>query len=166
MTVKGNQPGLKRRIANLPWDVTPASTETDLGHGRKVTRTHQLLRAPNLIGFPEAIQAAKVRRTRTIEGKTSWEEVYIITNHPTATHSQLASWTQRHWAIENELHWERDVVWQEDKSQVRTGTRPRAMATLHNTALTILGLAGVNEISRTLTYLWAKPQVTTALVGL
>ncbi|MGP3690711.1 hypothetical protein ACTVZO_39535 [Streptomyces sp. IBSNAI002] len=36
----------------------------------------------------------------------------------------------------------RDVTYDEDRSQVRTGNAPRVMAGLRNTAITLLGLHG------------------------
>jgi hypothetical protein len=37
-----------------------------------------------------------------------------------------------HWAIENGLHWVRDVTFAEDACKVRTGTGPQVMASLRN----------------------------------
>jgi hypothetical protein len=47
-----------------------------------------------------------------------------------------------HWAIENGLHWVRDVTYAEDASQVRTGTAPQVMACLRNLAIGVLSRAG------------------------
>lgn len=52
----------------------------------------------------------------------------------------LTAWVQGHWGIENQLHWIRDVVFDEGRSQVRTGNPPRVMATLRNTAISLLRL--------------------------
>ena len=37
-----------------------------------------------------------------------------------------------HWGIENRLHWVRDVVFGEDRSQVRTESAPQLLAALRN----------------------------------
>jgi hypothetical protein len=42
----------------------------------------------------------------------------------------------------------RDVTYDEDRSQVRTGTGPRAMASLRNLAVSILRIAGVTNIAK------------------
>ena len=42
-----------------------------------------------------------------------------------------------HWAIES-LRWVRDNTFDEDRSQVRTGTLPRVLATLRNLAIGII----------------------------
>ena len=48
-------------------------------------------------------------------------------------------------AIEDRLHWVRDMDWHEDRSQVRTASGPPVMATLRILAITILGLAGAQR---------------------
>ena len=57
---------------------------------------------------------------------------------------------QSHWEIENRLHWVRDVTFDEDRSQVRTGNAPRVMASLRNTAITLLRLHGHQNIAAAL----------------
>jgi predicted transposase YbfD/YdcC len=50
--------------------------------------------------------------------------------------------------IKNCLHWVRDVTFDEDQSQVRTGSGPQVMATLGNLAISVLRLAGQANIAR------------------
>ena len=47
---------------------------------------------------------------------------------------QIAAWTRDHWAIENRLHWIRDMVTGEDHHQLRTRNGPETMAALRNPA--------------------------------
>jgi hypothetical protein len=44
--------------------------------------------------------------------------------------AQLAASIRRHWHIENKIHWVRDVTYDEDRSQIRTGTGPQVVAPL------------------------------------
>ena len=62
----------------------------------------------------------------------------------------VATWIQGHWGIENALHWVRDVVFDEDRHQLRTGNGPQVMATLRNTAISLLRLAGHTKIATAL----------------
>jgi len=73
----------------------------------------------------------------------------VITSMPStqASPAQIAAWVQGHWAIENRLHWVRDVVFDEDRSAVRTGQGPRVMATLRSTAISVLRLTGTTSIA-------------------
>jgi len=56
----------------------------------------------------------------------------------------LTGW---HWHIENQLHWVRDVTYDEDRSQIRTNHCPQVMASLRNLAISALRLAGHTNIA-------------------
>ena len=45
--------------------------------------------------------------------------------------------TRGHWGIEGKLHWVRDVTYDEDRHQARTGNAPRARASLRNLAIVV-----------------------------
>jgi predicted transposase YbfD/YdcC len=61
---------------------------------------------------------------------------------------EIAALVQGHWAIENRLHWVRDVTYDEDRSQNRTGTGPRTMASLRNLAVSLLRIDGATNIAQ------------------
>jgi hypothetical protein len=48
------------------------------------------------------------------------------------------------------VHWLRDTAWAEDANTGYAGNGPQVMATLRNLAISLLYLAGVTEITRTL----------------
>jgi predicted transposase YbfD/YdcC len=149
-TVKANQPGLYRRCKALPWTRIRATSSVDRTHGRRVRRTIKVAAAPQILDVPHAVQVAQLRRTRTINAKKSVEVVYIITSMAPrdASPTQIARWVQGHWGIENRLHWVRDVVFDEDRSTVRTANSPRVMATLRSTAISLIRLTGTNNIAK------------------
>lgn len=149
-TVKGNTPTLHRQLRDLPWKDVAAHRQTGTGHGRCVTRTIKVVAAPAWVGFTGAAQVAQVRRTVARGGKRSVEVVYLLTSadHIAAPPAVLADWVQGHWGIENKLHYVRDVTFDEDRSQIRTGNAPRVMATLRNTAISLLRLSGWTNIAR------------------
>ncbi len=149
LTVKANQPGLRAALKNLPWSDVPGHRSHDLHHGRTVTRTVKAVEAPAWIDWPGAAQVLQVRRTRTIKGRKHIEVVYAISSVPmtAAQPRQVASWIQGHWGIENALHWVRDVVFDEDRHQLRVGAGPQVMATLRNTAISLLRLTGWTSIT-------------------
>ena len=88
LTVKGNQPRLRRQLAGLPWrQVDMAHRATTTAHGRREIRTLKVVSIAAGIEFPHGRQAIQiVRRTRRAwagTGKTSkWhtETVYAITD--------------------------------------------------------------------------------------
>lgn len=148
-TVKGNQPRLRDQLKALPWNQVPASTVRERHRGGWTTRTIKVLVTPSWITFPGAKQVAQLRRTRTVKQKKTVEVVYLITSadHLQAPPQVLAAWVRGHWGIENRLHWVRDVMFDEDRSQVRTGNSPRIMATFRSTAISLIRLAGATSIA-------------------
>ncbi len=70
---------------------------------------------------------------------------------------QLAEAIRRHWSIENRLHWIRDVIFDEDHSQIRTGTGPAVMATLRNLAISVHRLAGATNIAAACRHIGRHP---------
>jgi predicted transposase YbfD/YdcC len=153
LIVKANQPALHHQLATLPWRQIPVQDHTrDRGHGRAEIRR---LQATTIAGldFPHATQAIRItRRVRPLAGhKWRTVTVYAITNLHAAQASpaRLADYIRGHWGIEA-LHHIRDVTFAEDASQVRTGTAPRAMASLRNLAIGILKAHGHRNIAAAL----------------
>lgn len=60
----------------------------------------------------------------------------------------------------------RDVTFDEDRSQVRTGTGPQVMATLRNLALSLLRLHGWTNIAQGTRFCQADRRRTLALLGI
>lgn len=141
--VKRNQPTLHAQLAKLPWRQVPdAHHAEDKGHGRRETRTLQVVSVADGIAFPHARLAARITRVRTTArtGATSTETVHAITSlsWDEVTAARLAEIVRGHWAIENRVHHVRDTTFDEDRCQVRTGDAPRVMATLRNIAIGLI----------------------------
>ena len=71
--------------------------------------------------------------------------------------ADLAHIVRGHWGIEDRLHWVRDMDWDEDRSQVRTGNGPRVMAGLRNLAIAVVRLTGHASIAAALRYHARQP---------
>jgi predicted transposase YbfD/YdcC len=155
-TVKDNRPKLRAALKALPWKDVPAHTYTQRTKGRRVTRTIKVAAVPAWITFPGAAQVAQLRRTVKIKGKTTVEVIYVITSADT-TPATLATWVQGHWAIENKLHYVRDVAYAEDASRIRTGHAPQTMATLRSTAISLHRLNGTLNITAALRHHERRP---------
>jgi predicted transposase YbfD/YdcC len=162
ITVKRNQPGLHAQLARLPWRQVPAAHDArEKGHGRAEWRTVKVTAAAAGLVFPHAAQAIQIiRRRRPLNGKKwSAETVYAVTSLTAAQArpAELAATIRGHWLIEDQLHWVRDMDWDEDRSQIRTGNGPRVMASLRNLVITILRLAGETSIAAALRYHARRP---------
>ncbi len=161
--IKGNQKNLfKTCKAFFPQEVDWDYKKEEKGHGRIETRTikcHILTRENRKqIHFPYCCQIICMKRERIIitTGELTTEISHYITSLNTDPET-LFTIIRNHWHIENKLHWVRDVTFDEDRSQVRTGSGPRAMAILRNLAMGILRLLGVPYIAEGLRYFtWNK----------
>jgi predicted transposase YbfD/YdcC len=151
--VLGNQPGLYTHLDALPWASTPVTAATtEITRGRIETRTIRVLPAPPDLDFPHAHQAILIERYITIKKKRRWvmrncEAVLYLTSLDTtqADPADLLALIRGHWSVEH-LHWLRDVIWDEDKSTLRTGNAPQVMSALTNLVITLFRLQGVTKI--------------------
>jgi len=144
--VKANQPTLLDRCTRLAWHRIPILDRTrDRAHGRVELRTLKAVTVHHF-GFPHAAQVVRVTRKTRELGTRRWRTVvvYAITSltFAQAGPAWLADLIRGHWAIENGLHWVRDVTFAEDASQLRAGTGPQVMACLRNLAIGALSRAG------------------------
>jgi predicted transposase YbfD/YdcC len=129
-----------------------ADRTRDRGHGRVELRTLKAVSVRHF-GFPHAAQVLQVTRETRDLHTNNWRAVtvYAITSlsFELARPARLADLLRGHWAIEA-LHHIRDVTFAEDACQVRTGTAPRAMASLRNLAIAILRARGHRNLAAAL----------------
>jgi predicted transposase YbfD/YdcC len=178
MIVKENQPQLRQviegAIEGIPFyrEVPQQATTLDSGHGRieerKLVATSVLAGQDDL--WPGIEQVFRLQR-RVIEqksGKASVEVVYGVTSRSREESSAAAllGLARQHWHIENKSHWVRDVVYEEDHSQVRKGSIPQVMAALRNAVIGLMRSAGENRIARACRKFAAQPWQALALVGI
>jgi predicted transposase YbfD/YdcC len=134
LPVKENRRALSGALDALPWDQVPvAHAATDKGHGRITTRTIQVLPAPDDLPFPHVSQVFLIERYVTgLRGEPVSAVAALGVASPgpgQASPADLARYVRQQWSIES-LHWIRDSLYQEDKSQIRTRNGPRIMAAL------------------------------------
>jgi predicted transposase YbfD/YdcC len=176
MFVKDNQPQLREDIATLfqePQMVAETLTTSrtlDAGHGRIEER--RLTASSALIGYtdwPGLQQVFQLERKITIKktGQQRHEVVYGVTSlsPQRADATRLLRYTRGHWRVEAG-HWIRDVTFDEDRSQVRCGHIPQAMAALRNTAIALMRLAGDTNIAAAARRYAAQPWAALALIGI
>jgi predicted transposase YbfD/YdcC len=161
-TVKRNQPGLHAQLAALPWRQVPVAHQVrERGHGRTERRILKVTAVAAGLAFPHGAQAIQIIRRRKLGRKKKWsaETCYAITSLTAtqASPAELAAVIRGHWAIEDRLHWVRDMDFDEDRSQVRTASGPRVMASLRNLVLTILRLTGATSIAAALRHHARRP---------
>ncbi len=102
--------------------------------------------------WPHLQQVCRLERQRDVKGKKQVEVSYAITSLPAtaAGARRLLTISRGHWGIENRLHWVRDVTFDEDRSQVRTGAAPQVLAALRNLVISLVRRAGHSNIAAAL----------------
>ncbi len=150
LTVKGNQPTLHQRLAELfqrygeddfrARDLRRQVT-SEKAHGREERREYYVAPAPrDLRDAWAAIQSVgmiyRCRRDVT-SGKVHEETMYFISSLPPKVR-QLAKHVRGHWQVENSLHWSLDVTFGEDASRIRKGTGVEIASIFRRLALTVL----------------------------
>jgi len=114
---------------------------------------------------------AQERRTYRREdlktGKVGGKTTCGITNLPpdVAGPQQLEVFWRGHWTIENRDHYVRDETMGEDRSQLRTGNAPQAMATLRNAVLGLFRRRGWQNIASAMRYYRASLLETWQFIG-
>lgn len=145
LAIKGNQATLARQAA-AALDKAQASARTpiaetqDKAHGRHETRRAIVTPFAQTAGKNALVDlkaVARIERWRTIEGKTTHTVTdYALSQRLTPTDVLRA--VRRHWAIENHLHWQLDVLMAEDQTRNRKNNGPANLAVLRRLALNVL----------------------------
>lgn len=181
--VKRNQQALYAEIDEVFATLPPANADDaevwqyetltldEQGHGR--TTHYQLERITALNGyldFPDVGQV--VRRTRRVyyhhTRKTSQHCEYLITSLTPSDVSleQVAQLRRRHWSIENNTHYPRDVSFGEDRCQVHSGTAPQACAALRNAVAALLHIEGWPYLPNAFRFCRSNLQTTLRYLGI
>ena len=136
------------------------------GHGREEERTIQVLPAPEGI-WPYARQVFLVERyVHDLQGTLTSAVAALGLTALTAARAgpDRLNWLVRdHWGIEA-MHWIRDTVFDEDRSQLRRGSAPQIIAGIRNLAVGLIHATGRTKIAPTLR--WVSRQPTRALLFL
>jgi predicted transposase YbfD/YdcC len=100
-------------------------------------------------------------------GTVREETAYIITSlsPEQGSPARLMQLNRGQWEIENRSHWVRDVTFDEDRCQIRTGSGPRVMASLRNFAIGLLRLLGHHCIAKAVRHFAARPHRVPVMIG-
>ena len=141
LAIKGNQDSLLSDArAKIGAAKKPASARTeDEEHGRIETRRAVVVAAADLgehHEFPGLKAVGMIEATRAIDGKSQTFVHYFALSRRFEP-AELLRIKRAHWGIENRLHWQLDVVLDEDMSRTRMDNGPENLAMLRRLALNI-----------------------------
>lgn len=122
ITVKKNQIKLYDRLKKISETEKHLSKyqRKDVSHGRKITRTVSVFdgQKVGLKNYPHLHRVISVKRKGWRERKEWNETLYYISSKKLSA-KKFAERIKQHWGIENQVHWVKDVVFQEDKSRIK-----------------------------------------------
>ena len=118
--------------------------------------------------WPHLRQVCRLERRRTVKGRSQATASYALTSLPAtaAGDERLLKVSRGRWGIENRVHWVRDVTFDEDRSQVRTGAAPQVMAGLRNLVIALVRRAGHTNVAAALRRHTAHLPEPFALLGI
>jgi len=93
---------------------------------------------------------------------------YLISSLDLRRHTpaELLAYNRGHWAIENNLHYVRDVTMGEDACRVRTGSAPQVLAAVRNAVIGLLRMDGWTNIAAALRHHAVKVGKALRMIGL
>jgi predicted transposase YbfD/YdcC len=180
LTVKDNQPTLRQgnedHFDNHLEDdfartkVRRYQTE-EKGHGREETRYYYICPVPDDLPdrsrWPGLKAIGMVISTTIRDGKECNEvRYYILSKYLSARRFAIA--VRSHWGIENRLHWQLDVTFQEDQCRIRMGHADANFSILRRTALALLKNESTLKVgvkNKRLTAAWDEAYLEQVLVG-
>lgn len=115
---------------------------TDKGHGRLEQR--KLWATSDVNWFAERSKwknlhsLIRVESKRTMNGKTSCEYRYYISDLPANDARGLLNYIRNHWGVENGLHWCLDISFADDDRRIRQGHGAENFSRLSRIALNLL----------------------------
>lgn len=166
--VKGNQPTLREDLELFfrepPIDCRDWRLASTCGSGHGRLEVRELIASTELNDFlatswTGVAQVFRLRRRVSKALFCTQEMVYGFTSltPAQADPGRLLELIRGHWAIENRLHWRRDVTLREDHCQVRKGAAPRVLAVLNSFLLGLFDLLGVSNVAHQMRRFDAQP---------
>jgi predicted transposase YbfD/YdcC len=152
LAVKDNQPTLHEDVHQVFVqgleddfaDVEHRShTTTEQGHGRTETRRYHLVKVPEALARKHAAFAGLrtfgmvFSERRVGQGPTTAETRFYISSLDLKVKA-FAEAVRGHWSIENELHWQLDVTFGEDRNRVQKRHGAENLALLRRLTLALL----------------------------
>jgi len=160
--VKANQKNLYKELKIIAETEQPLScdVELDVSHGRKILRKVSVFeRTGNKINNWEKFKSfIKVERSGERENKLYEEVAYYISSCQKNA-QEFAEKIRGYWTIENQLHWVKDVVLEEDTngiSDFQPATNLSILKTIGMNLLRSLGFLSITEGQRWLASRWER----------
>lgn len=145
ITIKGNQSKLAKE-ANAALDKAAANPKTRFHHSEETAHGRHERRRAFVIPFAQTpgknalvglVAVGRIESWRTGDGNTTCKVRCYALSRKMPPQELLAT-VRHHWSVENQLHWQLDVLLAEDLSRSRKNNAPANLAVLRRLTLNIL----------------------------
>lgn len=159
LMVKENQRELAENIKVAFSDdrlIRDRAVDYQYKRGRAIETIVEISSDPDIIAYIsedwENIAAiGKVHRigTRTARGATTLinETVFFISDRVDLTAKEASKIIRNHWKIENNLHWQKDNTFLEDRQTLRLGNAPQVMTFLKSMCIGLFSLFDFSSVT-------------------
>lgn len=150
LAVKGNHEQLLKDVqatieralnGELPKQVVLQHATTEQGHGRQEHRSYVVVHHVEGIrdrqAWPELKTVGMYANERTVNGETTTEVRFFIGSRKMGVR-HYAKVLRAHWRIENNLHWQLDISFNEDSSRIQQRCGAASFALLRKMALSLI----------------------------
>lgn len=151
VTVKGNQPRLLAQLETLAQQTQPDDRFVDVEkeRGRITCRIVNVFNDINgidsdWVGIQSLIQ---FERIGIREGKAYQQTNYYISSLVTSS-AQLAQGIREHWAVENRLHWVKDVFFGEDAAPFKDYNAAANWSLIRTLVINVARMGGYNSLTK------------------
>lgn len=116
-----------------------AHTVHDADHGRIERREGSVLAVPaDAPAFPDLAAFGRVIAERQDRGGNTVRKVHYAVLSRKLSAEQMMTVNRQHWSIENNLHWQLDIVFREDDARTRKNYGAQNLAVIRRMALDML----------------------------
>jgi len=109
------------------------------GHGRHERRRVSVIACPaQAPPFPGLAAFARIEAERTGDNSKIDTDIRYLCLSKRLSPRRVLETIRAHWSVENQLHWQLDVVFEEDRARTRKNYAPQNIAVIRRMALDIL----------------------------
>lgn len=162
ITVKKNQKKLYQALESITHSEKPLSIniEQEKSHGRQIKRQVSVFKSieplkSNWCGIQSLIRVERWGK----RGDKDYHQVAYYISSLLEKAEVFATRIRGHWQIENQLHWVKDVIFQEDSSQIhhfQARTNLSILQTIAMNLFRLLGFVSITEGQRWLNNRWSR----------
>lgn len=150
--VKGNQKGLHDQIKETVSEEKAIDIyiTKERHRGRTEHRKTEVYNSLKRVdkGWKSAQRVIRVTNSGVRNNKSYEQLHYFISSCSSDSAEFFGRGIRSHWGIENQLHWVKDVILNEDKSRIKCGRLASNMSLIKAVVISLYRITGQNSISK------------------